>query len=114
MSTPQIILGVLLFAVATAIIYAWGLSKSLRQQQDMTRNLLHACGSKILKYLKTNETIKESEAVKLIEGVKIGAFWSRKKLQVTDGKKVAPEVIKFLLEQQYIESAGKNTYRLKK
>ena len=79
----------------------------------MTRNLLHACGSRVIKYLKKHDTITEKQIAKEIEGVRIGQFWSKKKLQVQDGKKVSGEVIKFLLEQQYIESAGKGAYRLK-
>lgn len=114
MSIPHIIIGILLFAAATALLYAWGLGKSARQQQDLTRNLLHACGSRVVKYLKKNETITEKQIAKEIEGVKIGQFWSKKKLLVQDGKKVSGEVINFLLDQQYIESAGKGVYRLKK
>ena len=87
MSTPHIIIGILLFAAATAVLYAWGLSKSMRQQQDMTRNLLHACGSRVVKYLKKHDTITEKQIAKEIEGVRIGQFWSKKKLQVQDGKK---------------------------
>ena len=43
---------VLLFALATMIIYAWGLWRSMRQQQDLS-NLLSAKGiSKVKKALK--------------------------------------------------------------
>lgn len=114
MTTGQVILGVLMFAVVTAVLYAWGLSKSLGQQEDLTRNLLSACGSRVVKYLKKHDTITAAEAAELIEGVAVGQFWSRKKLKVQDGKKVAGQVIDFLLGQQYIESAGKGAYRLKK
>ena len=114
MSTPHIIIGILLFAAATAILYAWGLSKSAHQQQDMARNLLHACGSRVVKYLKKHDTITEKQIAKEIDGVKIGQFWSKKKLQVQDGRKLSKQVIEFLLDQQYIESAGKDAYRLKK
>lgn len=113
MTVGQIILGVLLFAAVTAILYAWGLSKSMGQQQDLTRNLMNACGSRVVKYLKKNGTITASQIAQLIQGVKVGQFWSRKKLQVQDGKKVSKQVIDFLLEQQYIENAGKEGYRLK-
>ena len=53
MTTGQIIAGVLLFAAVTAVLYVWGLKKSLGQQEDLTRALLSACGSRVLKYLKT-------------------------------------------------------------
>ena len=42
MSTGQIILGIALFAVAAAILYAWGLKKSLDQQEDLERSLMSA------------------------------------------------------------------------
>lgn len=114
MTMGQVILGVLLFAAVTAVLYAWGLSKSLGQQEDLTRNLLSACGSRVVRHLKKHDTITEAETAALIEGMTVGQFWSRKKLKVQDGKKVAGQVIDFLLGQQYIESAGKGAYRLKK
>ena len=45
---------ILLFALVTMIIYAWGLWRSMRQQQDLS-NLLSAKGiSKVKKALKKN------------------------------------------------------------
>ena len=114
MTTGQVILGVLMFAVVTAVLYAWGLSKSLGQRADLTRNLLSACGSRVVKYLKKHDTITDAGVAEQIEGVTVGQFWSRSKLKVQDGKKVAGQVVDFLLEQQYIERAGKGAYRLKK
>lgn len=114
MSTGQIIVGVVLFAFVTAILYIWGLKKSLDQQEDLNRNLMNACGSRVVKYLKKHETITKAEIAKLIDGVTVGQFWSRKKMQVQDGKKVSGQVIDFLLEQMYIESVGNGKYKLKK
>ena len=114
MTTGQIIAGVLLFAAVTAVLYVWGLKKSLGQQEDLTRALLSACGSRVLKYLKKHDTITKAEIAELIDGMKVGQFWSHQKIQVQDGKKVSGQVIDFLLDQQYIESAGGGSYRLKK
>jgi len=114
MTTGQIILGIAMFAVATAVLYVWGLAKSTGQQEDMARSLLHAGGSRVVKYLKKHETITAKQVADLIGGVTVRQFWSRKRLTVQDGKAFAPEVIRFLLDQQYIEAAGKDTYRLRK
>lgn len=113
MSPIQVIIGILMFAVVTAVLYAWGLGKSMDQEKTLRRNLIRACGSKVVKQLKKQETLTEKEIAKLIDGVKVGQFWSKHKLQVQEGKKFSGEVIQFLLEQQYIESAGKGAYRLK-
>ena len=113
MSPWQIIAGILLFALASAILYAWGLAKAADQEDTLHRNLMHACGSRVLKQLKKQEIVTEAEIARLIEGVAVGQFWSRNKMKVQDGKSVAPEVIDFLLDQQYIEPAGGKTYRRK-
>ena len=69
MTIGRVILGVLLFAVATAVLYAWGLGKSMDQKTDLARNLLSACGSKVVRYLKKNDTITVKEVARQIEGV---------------------------------------------
>ena len=114
MTTGQIILGIALFAVAAAILYAWGLKKSMDQQEDLERSLMSACGSRVVKHLKKHGTITKNEVAELIDGMTVGPFWSRQKVRVQDGKKVAGQVIDFLLDQQYIEAAGGGSYRLKK
>ena len=114
MSPWQIAVGILLFALASAVLYAWGLAKAADQEDTLHRNLMHACGSRVVKRLKKQETLTEREIAQLIEGVTVGQFWSRNKIKVQDGRKVAPQVIEFLVEQQYIEPTGKGAYRLKK
>lgn len=114
MTMGQIALGVALFALATAVLYVWGLRKSVGQQADLTRILLNRCGTRVVKYLKKHGTVSEKEIARLIDGVTAGEFWSRKKLNVQDPKKFTGQVVAFLLDQQYIESAGGFTYRLKK
>lgn len=114
MNLWQAILGVLMFAIAAVVLYVWGMKKMLVQQEDMSRNLLHACGSRVVKYLKKHHTISQAEIAKEIEGVTIHQIWSRKRLTVQNGKDFAPQVIAFLLDQQYIqETDSKKTYRLK-
>ena len=113
MSPWQIAVGILLFALASAVLYAWGLAKAADQEDTLHRNLMHACGSRVMKGLKKQETITAGEITRLIEGVTVGPLWSRKRMKVQDGKSVAPQVIEFLLDQQYIEPAGEDTYRRK-
>lgn len=114
MNTVQIILGILLFAVVTAILYAWGLKKSVGQREDLHRSLMSACGSRVVRHLKKHGAVTRAEVAELIEGITVGPFWSRQKVKVQDGKKVSGQVIDFLLEQLYIEPAGDGSYRLKK
>ena len=110
----QILPGILMFALATAVLYVWGLRKSMGQSADLTRILLNRCGNKVVGYLKKHDTVTEAEIARLIEGVTAGEFWSRKRLVVKEPKQFAGQVIRFLLDQQYMEPAGSKTYRLKK
>ena len=114
MTKGQIALGILLFALATAILYVWGLRKSMGQGADLTHILLNRCGNKVVKYLRRHGTITDREIARQIEGVKAGEFWSRKRIVVQEPKQFADEVVRFLIQQQYIETAGKDGYRLKK
>lgn len=114
MTTPQIIVGIIAVALITAILYVWGLRKSVNQQQDMGRKLLSACGSRVVRQLKKQPTITTQQVGELIEGLTIGQAWSRSKLKVQSGAEFAPRVIDFLLDQLYIEKADENSYQLKK
>ena len=115
MDKLHILIGIILFALATAVLYVWGLRKSAGQREDLSRILISRCSNKVLKYLKKNGTITRDEVAKQIDGVVASEFWSRKRLSVQDPKKFAFQVIDFLLDQQYIEAAGKpNSFRLKK
>lgn len=114
MSIGQIILGIVLFAIAAAILYIWGLKKSMNQQEDLNRRLMSACGSRVLKHLKKSGTVTKTEVARLIDGMTVGQAWSRQKIKVQDGKKVSGQVIDFLLDQQYIEPVEGESYRLKK
>ena len=114
MTTGQIILGIALFAVAGAVLYAWGLKKSIDQQEDLERSLMSACGSRVVKHLKKHGAVTKAEIAELIVGMTVGPFWSRHKVRVQDGKKVSGQVIDFLLDQQYIEPADGGSYRLRK
>ena len=113
MSTPQIIVGILCVAVITAGLYIWGLRKSMNQQEDLQHRLLSACGSRVVKALKKQPLVTLQEVEKLIEGISVGPAWSRNRLKVENGKKFAPQVVSFLLDQLYIEKTENGSYRLK-
>ncbi len=114
MSKGMIALGIVLFAIAGAILYAWGLKKSMTQGEDLQQMLLNRCGSKVLKYLKKNGTISEKGIVSLVTGVQVGQFWSRRRAAVQDPRKFTKQLMEFLLDQQYIEPADKGCYRMRR
>lgn len=114
MTTGNSILLFLAFVLLGAFLCLWGMKKSETQAHDLTQNLLQKCARRIIKYLKKHNTVSLKDAAALIDGVTAGQFWSKKRLRVQDPKKLAKQVIDFLLEQHYIESTEKGSYRLKK
>ncbi len=112
MSKTEIFLGILMFALATAFLYVWGLKKSVNSREDLNKRLKAVCGAKVVKYLKKNKSITASETAKLIEGTAVGFVWSKNKAKVQNGNIFSREVLQYLKEQMYItEDSG--VYRLK-
>ena len=107
MSFGQIVLGILLFALATAVLYVWGLRKSMTQE-------LNKCAGTVVKYLRKHGSITQKELPALIQGVKAGMFWSKNRIRVQDPAAFAPKLIRYMLEQQLLEDAGGLRYRLRK
>ena len=113
MSTGQIILGIALFALATAILYVWGLRKSMTQAQDLERILLSKSAQRVVNYLKSHDTITQQEIARQVQGVKAGMFWSRNRVEVHAPDAFAGKLVRFMLEQQLLEDAGGLRYRRK-
>ena len=113
MNTWEIILGILVFAVVTAVLYVWGLKKSYTQSADLERILLNKSAGKVVHYLKKNEEISLSQMAQLCTGIKAGQFWSRKKAAVQDPKAFAPKLAQYMVEQLLLEELPGRRYRLR-
>ncbi len=109
----QIVLGVLGFALVTAILYVWGLKKSAGQGQDLQRRLIHKSAQRVLKAAKKNGTVARRDVVTLVSDVKVGNIWSKQKFCVTDANAFADALLKFLCEQQYLEEISHHKYQRK-
>lgn len=107
-----ILIGIVLFAIITAILYAWGLRNELRQEQELERLLLNKSASKIIKYLKKNGIVTKKEVCELIKNVNSGVFWSKKRVRVNNPDKFSLTLIDYMISQQMIQSDGKKGYRL--
>lgn len=108
-----IVAGIIMFAFVTAVLYVWGLRKSFGQQERMAKILLINCKNKVVKYLKTHDTVTKKQIESLIRGVSAGEFWSRKRITVQNPNKFSEQAIKFMVEQLYIEKVSDDCYRLK-
>ncbi|RHR07444.1 hypothetical protein DWX58_11350 [Pseudoflavonifractor sp. AF19-9AC] len=113
MNTPQIILGILAFALVTAVLYTWGLHKSMTQQEDLERILLSKSARKVVNYLKKHESISLEEMGRLCKDVKAGQFWSRKKAAVQNPRLFAPKLAQYMTEQLLVKELPGNRFCLR-
>ena len=114
MSLGEIILGIVLFALVTAVLYIWGLKKSITQSQDLQRILLHKSASAVVNYLKKHGTMEEAEMARQIAGIRAGVFWSRRRAAIQDPEQFVPRLVAYMTGQQLIERMPDGQFRLKK
>lgn len=106
---------VLLFALATALIYGWGVIKTQNQSSQMLAMLYRKCEKKLLKALKEQQYMTVAQVENLLKGTKVSLFYSRNKLMVTNPQLFAKSVLEKLQGEGRIlqtESHGKKVFTL--
>lgn len=114
MNTWEIILGILVFAAVTAVLYVWGLRKSMTQSADLERILINKSAQRVMHHLKQHGEITLPQIVQLCSGVKAGQFWSRQKAAVQNPKAFAPKLVQYMVDQRLLEELPGRRFRLKK
>ncbi len=94
---------VFLFAIATMIIYAWGLYKSQHAAMDDSKLLYSKAVSKILSELKKKDKLTRAELIKLLTGLETKRPFSRNKIVVTEPQSFTDAIIQYMLTQKMIE-----------
>ena len=108
------ILGILAFALVTAVLYVWGLRKSMTQSADLERILLSKSAGKVVHYLKSHDSVDLARMARLCAGVKGGQFWSRRRAAVQDPKAFAPKLARYMVDQLLLEELPGGRYRLRR
>lgn len=110
----QMVLWILIIAVITAGLYAWGLKKSVNQRENLLRLLYQKASDKVLHYLKKHDTITIKETEELVKDISAGEFYSKNKAVVTKPQDFARELLKRMLDRGFLEETsadGKKAYR---
>ena len=90
----EYLLYVLLFALAAALLYIWGLRRSRDQQKTMEAMLAGKCEKRIRKHLRQNGSVTAEDAARLADGASVRWFYSRKRLTVTQPDVFAAALLK--------------------
>ena len=107
---------VLMFAVATMIIYGWGLWRTMHQKQDLS-NMLAAKGvSKVKKALRKNKALTLKELEPFVKDLTAKQPFSRQQIAVTDPKEFLESILSYMIRQKMIienKEENRTVYRLK-
>ena len=108
---------VLLFALATAAVYGWGLWRTARQNQDLA-NLLSSRGvTKIRKTLRKKGPLSAVELEPAVSGLTARLPFTREQIAVTDPKAFLQSILPYMVRQKLIteeKENGRTVYRYRK
>ena len=110
----QIVLWILVIAILTAGLYAWGLKKSVNQKQNLLAKLNQKASDKVLQYLKKNDTITLNEMTRLTKDIQVGEFHSKNRAIVSKPNDFSKELARKMIERGFLEEVtlnGKKCYR---
>ena len=108
---------VLMFMVATMIIYGWGLFRSQRAAKDDTKLLYSKGASVIKKALRENGGMTRFELRELIKDLKSTPIFSKRTIAVTNPDEFIDLLLPYLVTQKEIievKENGKTVYKLNK
>lgn len=99
---------VLLFAVATAILYAWGLWRSQNQGRDLHAMLCAKGVNRIRRALKKRGALTRGQLEEVVKGISAHQPFSRNRLAVTDPKMFLDSLLPYMQKQKLIEKREQN------
>lgn len=103
MKLLRIVLGVVLFAAETAVLYVWGMRKADMQQENLALRLRGKCAAAVLRQMRRRGELTARQIAEAISGVRVGEFWSKRRAAVSQPERFAQDLIAWMLEQQLLE-----------
>lgn len=114
MGRGEILLGIAAFAVVTAVLYVWGLRRSMTQDDDLRRILLSRGAARLTRFLKQQDTADLDEVTRLVTGLRGGQPWSRRRITVSDPAAFARDLTRYMTEQRLLEQLPDGRFRLRR
>lgn len=103
-----IIVGIILFAIATVILYIIGIKKKMNEDKRLFEMLLNNGAYRVVKYLKTHESITLNGIGYVIKDISAKEFGSSKKAVIKDGRAFQDSLLDYMLKEGYIVGAPGN------
>lgn len=113
MKLSTAIMGIVLFAIATMILYGWGIVKQKNQTNDLMNLLFSKGQDKIKKYLKQHKYITISQVEQICEGLEAKQPFSRNRAVVKDKRDYAKKLVEYMLKTNQLKQEG-SRYKMHK
>ncbi len=110
--TMVIVIGIILFALATMLLYVIGLKRKMNEEKRLNDMLLNNSARRVLDYLKDHDCVTKNEIGYIIQDVRAKEFHSKKTAIISDGKAFQDELLRFMLEKGYICKENKKGRRV--
>ena len=99
---------ILLFAVATMLIYGWGLWRSMRQNQDINTLLPSKGISRIKKELKRNGKMTNMELSDCVKDLTASQPFSKQRFGGTNPNQFLDSLLPYMERQEMISKSKQN------
>ena len=103
---------VLMFAVATMIIYGWGLRRTMHQKQDLSNMLCSKGISKVKKALKKNKSLTKKELEPFVKDLTAKQPFNSERIGVTDPNAFLDSILPYMLKQKMIKEIREDNFFL--
>ncbi|WDV46002.1 hypothetical protein PV797_21400 [Clostridiaceae bacterium M8S5] len=108
---------VLIIAVTIAFLGSWGIIKQQRKEQELIDKLYNKASKKIIKALKSNDSLSDKQIEVILKNIKASLFWSKSQIKVTNVNTLKKELLKKMIDKDMISTRinkGKVVYCLNK
>ena len=99
MEIGRIFFYILLFAGVTAVLYAWGLIKSQRQEGELINSLWHKGQRVAMKAIARRGKQTRSQLERRLQGLSVSLFYSKNRLSVQDAGTFAQILLQNMVER---------------
>ena len=103
---------ILLFAIATVIIYIWGMKKEQSKEKELLDNLYKKSEKIVIKSFKQNKTLSRKDIENELSNLKSSLFYTKDKLIIKDPTHLTKVLIGDMLKKGIIVKTT-NGYSLK-
>lgn len=97
------ILYILMFALATVIIFSWGIIKEQNKSKDLMNQLYKKAETKVLKAFKKKKVLTRKDIENEVKNIRAFLFYSRDEMVVQNTSKFTKNIINTMIKNNLIE-----------